>query len=208
MSATPVRAVLFDLGNVVIDVDFARVLAAWQPASRLESEALRRAFGADAPYRDHETGALAAAGYFAHLRAQLQLDCPDDAMQAGWNAIFGAPIAPTLALIDAIDPRVQRHALSNTNAVHMAWMEREIPEVLARFGQVFASHAIGHRKPQAAAFRHVLDTLGLAPGEVLFFDDTPENIDGARRCGIAAVLVRSPEDVRRGLVNAGVLAAR
>ncbi|RYY73129.1 MAG: HAD family phosphatase [Comamonadaceae bacterium] len=205
MSAVPVRAVLFDIGNVLIEVDFARVLAAWQPASRLAAADLQRAFGFDLPYQQHETGALGPAGYFDHLRTQLQLDCADEHIQAGWNAIFGRPIEPTLACIDALDARIGRHAFSNTNAVHLAQMQRAFPEVLARFGHVFVSHVIGHRKPQPAAFRHVLDTLGLDAGEILFFDDTPENVEGARRCGIASVLVREPQDVRRGLVDAGLL---
>ncbi|QJW85440.1 HAD-IA family hydrolase [Ramlibacter terrae] len=86
-------------------------------------------------------------------------------------------------------------------------MQRAFPEVLAKFRHVFASHEMGHRKPQPEAFRHVLDAIGVAADEVLFFDDTQENVDGARACGLEAVLVRSPRDVWQGLAAAGLLPA-
>ena len=207
MASHPYRAVLFDLGNVVIEVDFRRVLATWQPASALSPEALAQAFAFDAPYQQHETGALAADGYFAHLREQLGLHCSDDVMRLGWNAVFVRPIEETLALIATIAPHVPCYALSNTNAVHLAEMQRAYPQVLSCFRHVFASHEIGHRKPHPQAYRYVLDAIDAPANEVLFFYDTPENVDGARACGIEAVLVRDPRDVRQGLETAGLLSA-
>lgn len=203
----PCRAVLFDLGNVVIEVDFRRVLATWQPASTLSPQALAQAFAFDAPYERHETGALDANGYFAHLRQRLGLRCDNDAMRQGWNAVFVRPIEETLAMIHAISPQVPCHALSNTNAVHVAEMQRAYPQVLSCFRHVFASNEIGYRKPQPQAFRHVLDAIGSTADEVLFFDDAQENVDAARACGIEAVLVRSPHDVRQALTAAGLLPA-
>ncbi len=206
MSAQPrVQALLFDLGGVVVDIDFGRVLDAWQPHSALPRAQLRQRFSFDPPYQRHETGALEAAGYFDHLRQQLALSCDDATMAAGWNAVFTGAIDETLALIDGVRERVPCYAISNTNAVHLAELERAFPAVLARFRQVFVSHAIGHRKPQPEAFAHVLRAIGVPAAGVMFFDDLADNVDGARACGMQGVVVTGPADVRRALQAAGLV---
>lgn len=199
------RALLFDLGGVLLDIDFGRALAAWAPHSRLPPNRLREAFRLDEPYQQHETGVLPAEGYFAHLREALALECDAATVQAGFNAILLGEIAETVQLLEAARQRVPCYAISNTNAVHVAEIERAFPQLLPRFTRVFASHEIGHRKPHAAAFEHVLGEIGLAAGEVLLFDDLVDNVQAAQALGLQAVLVREPRDVREALRERGLL---
>ena len=202
MSQTPVpvRAVLFDLGGVLLDVDHQRSFDIWSRHSRLSREQLQSAYRVDDPCQRYETGALEPEGYFAHLREVLALDCDAATVRAGFNAMLAAEIAETVKLLDAIRERVPCYVISNTNAVHVAEIERAFPRLLPRFTRVFTSHEIGHRKPQAAAFEHVLREIGVPAGEVLLFDDLVPNIESAKALGMQAVVVRSPEDVREGLV--------
>lgn len=201
------RALLFDLGGVVLDVDFGRALAAWAPHSRLPPAQLRERFRLDEPYERHETGHLETSGYFAHLREMLALECDEATVQAGFNAVLLGEIAETVALLDAARRHVPCYAISNTNAVHVAEMERAFPQLLPRFTRVFASHEIGHRKPQPAAFAHVLREIGVPPAAVLLFDDLVANIAAARALGLQAVLVRGPADVREALTLRGLVDA-
>ena len=205
--STQIKAVLFDLGGVVLEIDFGRALTHWQAHSLLPPQRLHQTFEADLPYQRHEIGEMGAADYFRHLREKLQLRCGDDAILEGWNAIFTGEIAETLHLIDALPPEVPRYALSNTNAAHLAHMERAHPEVLARFGRVFVSHEIGHRKPGPEAFAHVVQAIGVPAGEILFFDDLSENVQAAQAFGLQAVQVRGPADVRDALQRFGLLRA-
>jgi FMN phosphatase YigB (HAD superfamily) len=201
----PTRALLFDLGGVVLHVDFERALQAWAPHSRLPIARLRELFHFDAPYQQHETGQLPAAQYFGHLRELLALDCDAAAVQAGFNAVLVEEIAETLALVDAVRPRVPCYAISNTNAVHVAEMERAFPRLLRRFDRVFTSHEIGQRKPHPQAFTHVLEAIGEPAAQVLLFDDLEPNIVAARALGLQAVQVNGPVDVRAALVERGLL---
>jgi putative hydrolase of the HAD superfamily len=164
-------------------------------------------FRQDEPYERHETGALSAEEYYGHLRELLALECDSAQVARGWNAIFVGEIDETLRMIDEIRDKVPCYAISNTNAAHLEELHRAFPSLLPRFRKVFASHEIGHRKPDARAFRHVLDAIGLPAPQVLLFDDLPENIEGARRCGLQVTLVRSPKDVRETLVRCGLLPA-
>lgn len=196
---SPTRAVLFDLGGVVLDIDFDRALAAWRPHSRLPPQRLRELFAFDEPFRQHETGRLDDAGYFAHLRQLLALDCGLADVEAGFNAIFIAEIRETVALLGALRGRVPCYAISNTNPAHVRHMRRAFPGLLDRFDHVFTSHEIGHRKPQPESFRHVLRAIGLPAPEVLLFDDLAPNVEAARALGLQAVLVQDPADVREAL---------
>lgn len=204
----PVRAVLFDLGGVVLHVDVDRSLAAWARHSRLPLPQLREAFRIDDPYRGHETGALTDEDFFEHLRQRFELDCDVAAVREGWNAMLVAEIAETAALMDAMPRDVPRYAISNTNPAHLAQMERAFAAMLARFDRVFVSHEIGHRKPDRAAFEHVLREIAVPAHEVLLFDDLVPNVEAARALGIQAVQVRGPADVREGLVARGLISDR
>ena len=178
MNVLPHRtaAVLFDLGGVVLSIDFDRALAAWSRHSRLDDARLRATFHWDEPFLRHETGRLSNAGYFAHLRELLQLECDEATVQAGFNAILVAEIEDTVRLVEQVRRRVPCYAISNTNDAHVAEIRRAFPALLPRFDHVFASHEIGHRKPQPEAFRHVLTEIGAPPQEVLLFDDLPANV--------------------------------
>ncbi|MBA2961609.1 MULTISPECIES: HAD-IA family hydrolase [Ramlibacter] len=199
------RALLFDLGNVVVDVDVGRSLQAWAAHSRLPAAALQARFAVDAAYCRHETGALDAAGWFEYLRGHLELEGDDARIRDGWNALLLAEIAETTTLIDRVRTAVPCHALSNTNVTHVAAIEERFPGLLPRFARVFVSHEIGHRKPAPEAFAHVLQSLDLPAHEVLFFDDLPENCEAAQALGLQAVLVRQPADVREALEARGLL---
>jgi putative hydrolase of the HAD superfamily len=205
--AVPTRAVLFDLGGVLLEIDHERAFAAWEPHSRLPRARLRELFGVDEPFRRHETGRLDDTGYFSHLRELLALDCGLDAVEAGFNAILAREIEETVAMLAALRGRVPRHAISNTNPAHVAQIRRAFPGFLDRFDRVFTSHEIGHRKPQPECFAHVLQAISLPAGEVLLFDDLVPNVDAARELGLQAVLVKTPEDVRSALLDRGLLPA-
>jgi putative hydrolase of the HAD superfamily len=54
---------------------------------------------------------------------------------------------------------------------------------------------MGLRKPERASFDHIVRETGVPHARILFFDDTPANVQGARDAGLQALLVRGPDDV-------------
>jgi glucose-1-phosphatase len=205
VNAPPTRAVLFDLGGVLLDIDFERALQAWAPHSRLPPGQLRDDFRHHESFHRHETGHLDNDGFFAHLRQALALECDLLVVESGFNDILIGEIGETVRLLEAVRRRVPCYAISNTNPAHLAHIARAFPNFLPRFTRVFASHEIGYRKPHAAAFEHVLREIGLPPSDVLLFDDLEANVDAARAIGLQAVLVKSPADVRAALAQRSLL---
>jgi putative hydrolase of the HAD superfamily len=71
---------------------------------------------------------------------------------------------------------------------------RSEPGFLGHFDQVTFSYELGFIKPEAAIYRHAMEGLGVEPGEALFLDDRPENVEGARAVGIHAEVFDSWEE--------------
>jgi len=200
-----IQALLFDLGGVVVEIDFGRAPHAWQSLSQLPLDEIRRAFSFDVPYERHERGEIAAAEYFAHLRAILKLQGSDAQIAEGWNAILIAEIRETLEMIRSVRNKVPCYALTNANALHQGTWAARFPAIERSFDRIFASHEIGFRKPEKRAFEHVAAAIGVPLESILFFDDLPENVKGARAAGLQAVLVRGPGDVRDALRREGMI---
>ena len=70
-------ALLFDLGGVVIQIDFARAIQAWADAARVPASQVHARFSLDAGYEAHERGEIGPVGYCAHLRQTLGLGIAD-----------------------------------------------------------------------------------------------------------------------------------
>jgi putative hydrolase of the HAD superfamily len=195
----PVRALLFDLGGVIVELDWDRAFRHWAQHAGADAEAIRRRFSFDAPYERHERGEIDAAAYYASLRESLGLDLPHEVFDFGWKAIFAREVAQTVELLRELQGRIPLYAFSNTNPAHYeAWSGR-FAEALRPFERIFTSCEIGARKPERAAFERVARDIGQPLDAILFLDDTEENVTGARAIGMPAVLVRTPEDVRRAV---------
>ena len=196
-----VKALLFDLGGVVIEIDFDRVLKRWEPISKLSFTELKATFHFDTAYERHERGEIEAAEYFAHLRDFLQLDASDDELAAGWNAVFVADLHEVLAAIAQARAELPCYAFTNTNPTHLAAWKAGFPAAFNGFDKIFISSDLGVRKPERRAFDAITADIGVAHEQILFFADTFENITGAREAGLQAVYVQSPEDVCNVLIN-------
>lgn len=200
----PIDALLFDLGGVVMGIDFDRAVASWERAAGLPSGALVGRLVFDGTYERHERGHLDTTGYLAHLRTMLAVDLTDEQLAAGWNDIYLGPIAGAAELVARAAEVLPTYAFTNTNALHQSEWEPRFAAEMAPFRTIFSSHLLGLRKPEEAAFRHVADEIGVPLGRILFFDDTEENVDAARAIGMPAVLVRGHADVEDALASLGI----
>ncbi len=201
---TTIDAVLFDLGGVVLNIDFGRAFSHWAELGGISAQAIRSRYSTDEAYRQHERGEIDAAAYFRHLRRVLQLELSDSQFVAGWNRIIVSPIPEMPDLLAKLSRVAPSFAFSNTNAVHAEHMRIQYRQLFESFRKVFVSSELGSRKPEPAAFLKVAELMKLEPERILFFDDLAENVDAARQVGMYAVQVASVEDVRGGIQRFGL----
>ena len=197
-------ALLFDLGRVVIDIDFSKAIACWAGHAGCRPAELVDRFVHDEAYHHHERGRISDAAFFANLRSMLGIAISDAQFLQGWNAIFAGEMAGIAPLLARAATRLPLYAFSNTNPPHVAHFSVHYAEVLSHFRELFLSSTIGLRKPDAEAFDHVVQAIGVPASRIVFFDDLPENVAGARARGLQAVEVRSSDDVAQALDALGI----
>jgi glucose-1-phosphatase len=197
------RVVLCDLGGVLVDVIGPASLRRWLD-DRLTPEQLWPMWLGSPVVRDFEAGRVAPEVFADRLIADLGL--PVDRLQfladfAGWPRALYPGAAELMARIPS--PYV-RASLSNTNVVHWPRMADDL-KIGALFDHHFPSHLTGKLKPDLEVFAHVAHTLHCEPSAILFLDDQPLNVDGARTAGLRATCVRGVAEAESALVAAGVL---
>lgn len=201
----PIQALLFDLGGVLIDIDFDRVFAHWAKYAPIGVPQIRERFVFDDTYHRYECGETDDATFFAYVRRTLDLDASDEQIRDGWNAVFVAQNEDVLGMVRQVSGLLPSYAFTNTSSSHQTAWSSAYPDVVEAFRRIFSSAEMGLRKPDRAAFEAVTNAIGIAPGSILFFDDLPSNVAGARAAGLRAVQVGGPDDVRSGLQAAGLL---
>jgi glucose-1-phosphatase len=197
-------ALLFDLGRVVLDIDFSKAIACWAGHAGCEADDIVRRFVRAEAYRHHEIGKISDAAYFASLRGSLGIGISDAQFLEGWNAIFAGEMPGIAPLLKRAAERVPLYAFSNTNNAHVEHFSVAYADVLGHFRELYLSSTIGLRKPDAAAYDHVVKAIGMPASRIVFFDDLAENVEGARARGLAAVHVTSPDDVADALAALGI----
>jgi len=197
-------ALLFDLGRVVLDIDFNKTLACWAGHAGCDPAQFAGRFAHDEIYHRHETGRISDAEFFAGLRHALGIGISDAQFLEGWNAIFAGEMPGIAPLLARAAKRLPLYAFSNTNSAHVEHFSVTYAGVLGHFREMFLSSAISLRKPEATAFDHVVKAIGVPAERIVFFDDLAENIEGARKRGLTAVHVRSPDDVAEALAALGI----
>jgi FMN phosphatase YigB (HAD superfamily) len=204
LSPDSADALLFDLGRVVLDIDFSKALACWAGHAGCTPAELVARFVREESYRDHEVGKIDDAAYFESLRQSLGIRLSDAQMLEGWNAIFAGEMPGIGPLLARASKRLPLYAFSNTNPPHVEHFSKTYAAVLGHFREIFLSSTIGLRKPDAAAYDHVVKAIGAPAQRIVFFDDSADNIEGARSRGLIGVHVTSPDDVAKALAALGI----
>ena len=101
---------------------------------------------------------------------------------------------PIVDHVRALREQGYKLALVTNNVREGASAWRALVPVDELFDVVIDSSEVGMRKPNPAIYHHALEALGgVSPDEAVFLDDSPGNVEGARRAGLHAILVETPE---------------
>jgi glucose-1-phosphatase len=204
LSPAAADALLFDLGRVVLDIDFSKAIACWATHAGCAPSDIAARFVRGETYRRHEVGSISDAEYFDSLRTSLGIQISDAQFLEGWNAIFAGEMPGIADLLARASNHLPLYAFSNTNRPHVEHFSVVHADLLGHFRDIYLSSTIGLRKPDQAAYDHVVGAIGVPASRIVFFDDLAANIEGARACGLMAVHVTSSADVAGALTALGL----
>jgi glucose-1-phosphatase len=191
------RAVAFDLGNVLVDVQ-REVLS---HALGLDERVVDAGFFAAERHERLTVGELSAGAFLSAAAAALGVSCA--AAEEAWRGMVRVS-AGAAALVD--DVALEVLAWSNTDATHFAALQDGLPPRL--WERRALSYELGAKKPSPLFYERALERAGLPASAVLFLDDLEENVAAARALGIDTLRVLGIDEVRRALVERGLLRRR
>lgn len=179
-----IKKLIFDFGDVFINLD---KIGAMKNALNLFQ---LKEFSADmiACNEAFEQGQISSEGFLEFYQSQFP-DLTEIEILDAWNFILRDFPPHRLDFLKqlAADNKYQLILLSNTNAIHIKWIQENVAfyeEFKAQFDQFYLSHEIQLRKPNAEIYQFVLNSNLLDPASCLFIDDTEENITAAAALGI------------------------
>jgi putative hydrolase of the HAD superfamily len=200
-----IRLIIFDLGNVVFGVSHQNIFKYWARVTSLPEKFFADHRVPDMIFHQFERGELTPEEFHKVLITSKEVDLSFEDFSEGWNAIYGEAYPEVHNALQKLSDKVFLVALTNTNELHYKVWMRKYAETLKYFDRLFISSQLGFRKPEASAFKYVLEECKVKPHETLFFDDVIENITKANDLGIHAVQVSKPSDIISELQQRGLI---
>ena len=181
---------IFDLGNVIVDIDFKRVLGVWSKYSGVPLATLSERLKMGEVFQQHERGTITDEEFAYKLCAEMGIALSFEQFELGWQSVFVGLRPEVIELMKKLRSYGNRVVvLSNTNRLHSNYWPKHYPEVEAASDHMYLSQDLGMRKPDAEIYQHVLAQEHCPASDAVFFDDNAENVAAAAALGIKSILV-------------------
>ena len=196
------RAVIFDLGKVLVHFDFALGYQALAGRCDHGAEEIPRLIAPTGLVERFETGLIEPHDFVEQLSRLLGLRLNYQEFCEIWTSIFTGTLVSE-EVLEGLAKRYRLILLSNTNAIHFEMVRQRYP-LLAHFHERILSYEVKAMKPQPEIFRLAVERAGCLPEQCFYTDDIPAYVKGARAVGIDAVIFESEEQLKRELTGRGI----
>ena len=202
MTRSPLRAVIFDIGRVLVKVDVARAIAGLSRGTSLSPDELWSAIQTDPRWNDWQEGRISAHDWHLHLTRRLGSPLPFHEFRDAWNSSLDPQPLQTDDLFRTLAKTKRLALLSNTDPIHVAHLEATYS-----FFQFFPaptriySCSIRASKPSPVIFQAGLRSVKTKASETVFIDDILEYVEAARALGLFGIHYQNPAQLRAELAN-------
>src|SRR5215475_6268267 len=179
------KAVLFDLGKVLVDFNFETGVQALHAACSISRDRLEEVLWDEIWIRRYELGEISTAQFHSYLCETAALDMDLTGFRDVWSSVFLPDLLVSERLLTALKRKYPLILVSNTNEAHFEFIRDRYP-VIDYFDQQVLSYEVGSLKPDREIFEHAIRVSGFRPDALFFTDDREENILAARELGIHA----------------------
>ncbi len=187
-----IKNIIFDLGGVLLNIDYHATINTFKKFGVTRFDDFFTQEKQNPLFDRLDTGKISPQKFREEIRAASGINLSDADIDQAWNAMLLDFPAQKISLLEQSRKQYRTFLLSNTNAIHFPAYIAKLKRVHGYdsleelFEKQYLSHEIGRRKPDVATFQWVLAQNGLKGSETLFFDDTPQHVEGARKAGLYA----------------------
>ena len=191
---------LFDLGNVLIQVNFAPFFA-WLERQSDPDKAYRMTMLLESSlFFDFEFGNISQEEFYERCCKLLGAECSQAEFYQNFNEIFPGPMEGMPELLEELKATGPVYLLSNTNQAHAEKFLAQFPW-LQKMDRLFLSHEMRKRKPYPGIYRELAHSIEVEPKQICFLDDREDNILGAHRAGLEAHVFQGVSHARQVLLE-------
>jgi FMN phosphatase YigB (HAD superfamily) len=197
---------LFDIGGVIIDLDFRDAREALESEYLMDPETFleltRSGFKGEILSVTEKAmiGAIGTQEYLLAFQNGCKRPIAPEAARRLRESILGPERPEMLEFLEQLRRHIPIAAFTNTIALHWEVLTNptryRFPQL---FRTIFASHLLGDAKPRIESFKKVLSALGISPEEVAFIDDSELNVSGAAQLGIKGIVFKNLDTLRTEL---------
>jgi HAD superfamily hydrolase (TIGR01509 family) len=203
VAARKVRAVIFDIGRVLIRIDVGRAMKGMAAGLSLSAEELWSAIEKDPRWKDWQEGRISARDWHLQMQRRFGGSATFEEFTEKWNLVLDPEPIHGKELFEKLSKKYRLALLSNTDPIHVAYMESRY-DFFSYFPARVYSCAVGASKPSPIIFQEALRACRIRAEEAVYVDDIEGYVDAARRLGMLGVHFRSVEQLRSELQVIGV----
>jgi glucose-1-phosphatase len=184
------EAIIFDLGNVLYDVDVQRSVKAFEKHGLKDFDRLYSLQEQSKLFDELETGKIGQKEFIERINKIVDSPLDADAIIESWNELLIGVPQENFEILLEIKEKYKTLLLSNTNAIHLEFINAYMKENFGvhslsdLFDKAYYSFEVGLRKPGREIYDFVVQESNLDLETTLFIDDNEDNIKGAREAGL------------------------
>lgn len=209
MSARKVRAIIFDIGRVLVRVDIRKAQVGLANGIPLTPEELWSAIEKDPRWPDWQEGRMSARDWHLNLCKRLGSPLNFEEFVKVWNsALDPQPIHPD-SLFEGLSKSYRLGLLSNTDSIHVGFLEETYSffKYFPKPVRIY-SCSVGASKPNPLVFREALRACKVKADEAVYIDDIEAYVEAAKALGCAGIQFRGPEELRKEFEALGISVGR
>lgn len=103
------------------------------------------------------------------------------------------------------DAGVKVYIFSNNFRERTEYYRKNFKEIFENVEKAFFSWETGFVKPSKESFENLLDVINIDPSEIIYFDDSQENIEVARSFGIQGYIYEDVDETMNIFKKEGIL---
>lgn len=196
-----IKTIIFDLGGVIIDLDFMKTPEAFSQLTGRSVDDIYPLYFKPGLFQDYEKGLISDAELRSGINDLFSTQLTDSQIDEAWCAMLGHVPEIRLEFMCELRSQYKVLVLSNTNAIHVRSFNQAIMDVSGKpsledfADEVYFSHELHMRKPDAEIYEEVLNRSGSTADECLFLDDTRANLETAAQLGINTLHIAHPDHI-------------
>ena len=205
-----IRHIIFDLGGVLLNIDYAATENAFIEAGVKNFAQLYSQLQQTDLFDRWETGRMPREEFISAMQLASEAPLTEQQVLDAWNAMLGDFPLRRLQILQQLRLYYDLFLLSNTNEIHEEVFNETlhrshgIPNIGVFFDRVYMSHRVGLRKPGKEIFLRILEENSLKPEHTLFIDDSPQHIGTAKELGIQTIYLEKGMTIEEDIFKAKV----